>query len=71
MSPNMGTLDRVVRILIGVVALAIGVALGAGSVGGIVLFVFAGVMLATSAVGHCPLYAVFHIATRPAKSPAH
>ena len=34
---------------------------GAGSVGGIVLFALAAVMLATSAVDFCPLYRLLHL----------
>jgi len=39
------------------------VLVGAGSVVGIPLFALAGVMLATSAVGFCPLYALLPINT--------
>jgi Inner membrane protein YgaP-like, transmembrane domain len=56
MSPNMSTLDRGLRALAGFAAIGAAVAIGAGSVGGIVLFAFAAVLLATGAVGFCPLY---------------
>ena len=61
MSTNMSTLDRGLRVLVAVAAVAVAVAAGAGSIGGIVLFVVAGVLLATSAVGFCPLYRLFRI----------
>ncbi len=64
MSRNMGTLDRGLRLLVGAGAIAGGVAAGAGSVGGIVLFVVAAVMTATSAVGFCPLYTLLRLDTR-------
>ena len=39
--------------------------LGAGTFGGIILFVVAGLMLATSVVGYCPNYTLLGISTRP------
>ena len=44
---------------------------GAGSVAGIVLFVVAAIMLATSAIGFCPLYALLHIDSRGRKPLTH
>ena len=64
MSTNMSTLDRGLRVLVAAIAVAVAIAIGAGSIGAIVLFVVAGVMLATSAVGFCPLYTLFHIDSR-------
>jgi len=70
MKLNMGNTDRIVRLVIAVL-LAIGAALaGFGTVGGIILLILAAVMLITSAVGFCPLYAPFKFSTKhtPAKS---
>jgi len=47
------------------------VLVGAGSVIGIPLFALAGVMLATSAVGFCPLYVLLHINTSGRRPLAH
>ncbi len=66
MKRNMGTTDRVIRSF--VVAPAAVVAafwLGVGTVGGIVLLVMAGIMLATSAMGFCPLYALTGVCSIP------
>jgi len=65
MARNMSTLDRVIRGF-GVAPLAILVAvlLGAGSIGVIILFVIAGIMIVTAAVGVCPLYSLLHLDTR-------
>ncbi|HZD88231.1 MAG TPA: DUF2892 domain-containing protein [Gaiellaceae bacterium] len=63
MSQNMGTLDRGVRLAVAAAAIAAGVTVGAGSVGGIVLFVVAGLMVATSAISFCPLYALLRFDT--------
>jgi len=70
MKLNMGNTDRIVRLVIAVL-LAIGAALaGFGTVGGIILLILAAVMLITSAVGFCPLYAPFKFSTKhtPANS---
>jgi len=70
MKQNMGNPDRIVRIVIAaLLAVGAGIA-GFSSVGGIILLVLAAVMLATSAVGFCPLYAPFKFSTKhgPAKS---
>jgi hypothetical protein len=60
----MSKLDRGLRAFVVAPAAVIAALLvGAGSAGGIVLFVLAAVMLATSAVGFCPLYTLHHIKT--------
>ncbi len=64
MSPNMSTLDRSLRAVIALAAIAAGVVIGAGSPLGIVLFAAAAVMVATSAIGFCPLYALLHFDSR-------
>ena len=67
MKPNMGTADRIVRIL---VAAVIAILYFTGTVSGtlgIVLLVLAGVFVATSVVSFCPLYAPFGISTCPKK----
>jgi len=65
MTINMNTLDRRLRSfaaapLLVIVALLV----GAGTVIGLVLLALAVVMVATSAVGVCPLYRLIHISTR-------
>jgi len=65
MNKNMGTLDRRLRALVvAPLAAVIGILIGPGSIGAIVLYVLAAVMLATSAVGYCPLYSPLHLDTR-------
>lgn len=66
MTQNMGALDRSLRaFVVAPVAVLVGLLLGAGTVGGIVLFVVAGVMLVTAATGFCPTYALLGISTHP------
>lgn len=61
---NMGSLDRAVRaFVIAPVAIVAAFALGAASIAGIVLFVVAGIALATGASGRCPSYVPFGIDT--------
>ncbi len=63
MKKNMGTADRVIRVVIAVVfGLLILTNAISGTVG-IILGVLAIVFLLTSAVGFCPLYAPFGIST--------
>jgi Protein of unknown function (DUF2892) len=65
MSRNMSNLDRGLRsFLIAPVAIILAVVVGAGSIGGILLFLIAAIMLGTSAVGFCPLYTLLHLDTR-------
>ena len=64
MKKNMGSADRIIRI---VAALAIGVLYFTGVIPGtlgIVLLVLAGVFLATSFISTCPLYLPFGLSTR-------
>jgi len=72
MSKNMSTLDRRLRaFLVAPFAIVIAVLVGAGSILGIVLFAVAAIMLATSAIGYCPLYTLLHIDTRGHKPLPH
>ena len=61
---NMGSLDRALRVyVLAPAAIIVAFALGATSIGGIVLFVVAAVALATGATGICPSYVPFGIDT--------
>ena len=72
MTRNMSTLDRRIRGFAVVPLLVIAALIvGAGTILGIAFLVLAAVMLATSAVGFCPLYTLLHINTRGAKPLPH
>ena len=58
MKVNEGTLDRVIRVIFGVVLLGIGILVVKGTVG-IVLDVIGAVLLITGVVGFCLLYRLF------------
>jgi Inner membrane protein YgaP-like, transmembrane domain len=65
LTKNMGTIDRGVRaFVIAPLAIVGAFVLGASSIGGIVLFVVAGIALVTGAIGSCPGYVPFGIDTR-------
>ncbi|MEO2050743.1 YgaP family membrane protein [Flagellimonas beolgyonensis] len=63
MKKNMGSADKIIRILIAVV---IGVLFYTGTISGTlgtILLILAGVFVLTSLVSFCPLYAPFGIST--------
>lgn len=63
---NMGSVDRGVRaFLVAPVAIVLAFIVGAGTVAGVILFVLAAVMWATSAIGFCPNYVWLGITTYP------
>lgn len=66
MQTNEGTTDRIIRAIAGIAALIGAVALGVGTVGGILLLVVGGILAVTAATGFCPLYRVFGLNTCPA-----
>lgn len=66
MKLNMGTLDRRLRLFLITPGLVIaGLVIGPGGLVPIGMYVLAGVMMATSLVGTCPLYLPFGIRTFP------
>jgi hypothetical protein len=64
---NVGTIDKVLRVVLGLVLLAY-VVLGSGSLRFIGLVGI--VPLLTALVGYCPLYSLFGLSTCPAKKDA-
>lgn len=63
MKKNMGTADRIIRVII---AAIVGVLFFTGTISGIlgiILLVLAGVFVLTSMISFCPLYAPFGIKT--------
>jgi hypothetical protein len=64
MKKNIGTIDKVVRILIAVaVAVLYFTHIISGTLG-IVLLILAGVLVLTSLVGICPIYLPFGLSTQ-------
>ena len=66
MTRNMGIWDRGLRtFVVAPAAIVAAFIVGAGSVGGIILLVVAGIMLVSSAAAFCPTYTVIGISTHP------
>lgn len=66
MSTNVGSADRIIRLVIAVAALIAAVVLGMGTGWGTVLIILAVVMAVTGLVGFCPLYRLMGTSTCPA-----
>lgn len=70
MKKNMGTTDKIVRIILAAVFVLL---FATGTVTGVlsyVLLAFAAVFVLTSVISFCPLYPIFGINTCPAKDKA-
>ena len=61
MQINEGTIDRVIRVVVALVAGFL--ALSASGAGATILWIVAAILLVTGVVGFCPLYRVFGINT--------
>ncbi len=64
MKPNMGTVDKVVRILVAIVIAGLYFTNQISVTVAIVLLVVAAVIILTSFISFCPLYLPFGISTR-------
>lgn len=69
MKQNLGTIDRWVRVALAALAGWLAAAIGYGSVGGVIVLVVAGILVATALAGYCPLYALFGISSRRSGQP--
>lgn len=69
MKKNMGSADKIIRILIAVVVAILYFTNTITGTFGIILLVLAGVFVLTSLVSFCPLYTLFGLNTCPAKKP--
>jgi hypothetical protein len=66
MKANEGSVDRAIRMVLGLVLLGVAFAvLGIGTVGGVIAAVVGAVLVTTGLVGFCPAYAVFGFTTCP------
>lgn len=64
MKSNLGTLDRVARIVFAVVVAALYFLNVISGTTAIVLGAVAGILLLTSLINFCPLYRLFNLSTR-------
>jgi hypothetical protein len=63
MKKNMGTIDRVIRILLAIVFIVLYLNGSITGVASIILGIVAFVFIVTSLIGFCPLYAACKIST--------
>jgi uncharacterized membrane protein len=70
MKKNMGTADRVIRILVAVIIALLFYSNIITGLFAIVALILAAVFVATSFISFCPLYGLFGISTTPKKKDA-
>ncbi len=63
MKKNMGTIDKIIRILIAVVVVILYFAAVISGTVAIVLLILSGIFILTSLISRCPLYLPFGIST--------
>ena len=63
MKKNMGTIDRVVRIIVAVIFAILCLTGTISGVWSVVLGIIAVILFITSLIGFCPAYALFNIST--------
>ena len=63
MKPNMGSIDKIIRIIIAVAIVALFLTHVISGTLGIILLVFASIFVLTSFISFCPLYLPFGIST--------
>ena len=68
MKKNMGTIDRVVRIILAAVFATLYFTGTVTGTVGIILLVLGGVFVLTSLVSSCPIYSIFGMSTCPVKA---
>lgn len=64
MKPNMGSIDKIIRIIIAVAIVALFLTHVISGTLGIILLVLASIFVLTSFISFCPLYLPFGISTR-------
>jgi len=68
MKKNMGSTDKIVRILVAVAVIALYFGNLISGIAAIVLLILAGIFILTSFMSFCPLYLPFGISTRRQQS---
>ena len=65
MTKNVGSVDKILRIIVGLVLIAYAIPLGFTNTGWNWVGWIGVVPLATAAMGNCPLYSIFGMSTCP------
>lgn len=68
MKTNMGSTDRIIRIIIALVAAYFAWKGDVSNTVSIILYIVAAIMLLTTIMGNCPLYSIFGCNTIKSKS---
>ncbi|HTX89011.1 MAG TPA: DUF2892 domain-containing protein [Bacteroidales bacterium] len=68
MKKNMGLADKIIRLLVAVVFIALYFTKVITGAWGIVMLVIAGIFIVTSLVSICPLYSIFNMSTLKKKA---
>lgn len=63
MKPNMGSIDKIIRIILAIVIVGLFLTHVISGTLGIILLVLAGIFVLTSFISFCPLYLPFGIST--------
>jgi hypothetical protein len=64
MKQNMGSLDRIIRVVLAIIFAVLYFSGTVTGVLGIILLILGGVFLVTSLISFCPLYVPFKLSTR-------
>lgn len=64
MNANMGSADRILRLLVSIIIAALYFSGQITGTTGIILLILAGIFVLTSLVGFCPLYKPFNFSTK-------
>lgn len=67
MNANVGSTDKVIRLVLALVAVVAAVVVGISSALGVVLLVVGAVLAVTAMTGFCPLYRVLGLSTCPVR----
>ena len=67
MTANVGSTDKIVRVVLALAAFVFAFVTGIGSALGIVLLVVGVVLAATAVTGFCPIYRVLGMSTCPVR----
>lgn len=64
MKANVGAVDRMIRVVLAALGWWLAASVGYATAGGVIVLLVAGILVATAAIGYCPLYAVLSVSTR-------
>jgi hypothetical protein len=63
MKKNLGSMDRIIRVILGIAAILVALFITSG-IWDIILYVVAAILIITAIVGMCPAYMPFKLSTK-------